>query len=92
MILLIGFYREELKKLSSDNSLPETLIAVVGTTGAGKSSLMNALLDHANILPTSGMKACTAVVVQISDNRKNKDYEAEIEFLSEKVNFVIFLL
>ena len=90
--MLIGFYREELKKLSSDNSLPETLIAVVGTTGAGKSSLMNALLDHANILPTSGMKACTAVVVQISDNRKNKDYEAEIEFLSEKVNIVIFLL
>jgi GTPase SAR1 family protein len=65
--------------------MPQTIIAVVGDTGSGKSSLMNALLDHADILPTSGMRACTAVVVEITNNRLNNNYEADIEFLSEKV-------
>lgn len=63
--------------------MPKTVIAVVGDTGAGKSSLMNAVLDHAAILPTSGMRACTAVVVEISQ-AEGSQYEADIEFLSEK--------
>ena len=62
------------------------MIAVVGDTGAGKSSLMNALLDHVSILPTSGIRACTAVVVEIVNNTKNNNYEAEIEFLLKEVN------
>lgn len=65
--------------------LPDTIIAVVGDTGAGKSSLLNALLDHFDILPTSGMQACTAAVVEINSNMKDDLYRAEIEFLSEKV-------
>lgn len=55
-----------------------------GDTGAGKTSLMNALLDHASILPTSGIRACTAVVVEISA-AKDSFYTAEIEFLTEQV-------
>ncbi|XP_035679869.1 uncharacterized protein LOC118418142 [Branchiostoma floridae] len=77
-------WKKEAAKLGEKMSLPETIIAVVGDTGAGKSSLMNALLDQSSVLPTSGMRACTAVVVEVSNNDKNKNYEAEVEFLSRK--------
>lgn len=73
--------------MESVHCLPKTIVAVVGETGAGKSSLLNALLDHADVLPTSGMRACTAVVVQVADNPHSNNYEAEIEFLSEEVTF-----
>lgn len=69
---------------------------MVGDTGAGKSSLMNALVEHDSILPTSGehsstlrqltraqgMRACTAVVVEISANTESASFEADVEFLS----------
>jgi len=58
---------------------------VVGTTGTGKSSLLNAIIDKYNVLPTSGTQACTAVVVKIQNNYKNDLYEADIEFLSTEV-------
>jgi hypothetical protein len=58
---------------------------VVGTTGTGKSSLLNAMIDEYNVLPTSGTQACTAVVVKIQNNYKNDLYEADIEFLSTEV-------
>ena len=34
----------------------------------GKSSLLNALLDEANVLPTSGSRGCTAAVVELTYN------------------------
>jgi hypothetical protein len=34
-------------------------VVVVGDTGAGKSSVLNALLDETALLPTNGMRACT---------------------------------
>ena len=37
-------------------SLPRTVIGVLGNTGVGKSSLLNALLNEASILPTSGSR------------------------------------
>ena len=77
---------EDLHKCAT---LPETIVAVIGNTGAGKSSLLNALLDHFDILPTSGMQACTAAVVEISSNKKDDLFRADIEFLSEKVSTYI---
>ncbi|KAJ7228734.1 hypothetical protein GGX14DRAFT_414563 [Mycena pura] len=62
--------------------VPSTLIAICGGTGAGKSSTLNAILDD-NIVPTSGMRACTAVVTEISYHQK-KTIDADIDFLSEK--------
>ncbi|XP_069077153.1 nuclear GTPase SLIP-GC isoform X2 [Pleurodeles waltl] len=62
----------------------KTYIAVVGDTGSGKSSLLNALLDEEAVLPTSGMQACTAVVVEIARSSKENKYKAEVEFLSEE--------
>ncbi|VDC06880.1 unnamed protein product [Peniophora sp. CBMAI 1063] len=61
---------------------PTTMIAVCGATGAGKSSILNAVLDD-NIVPTSGMRACTATVTEIAYHNK-KTIEADIAFLSEK--------
>ncbi|KAJ7498992.1 hypothetical protein FB451DRAFT_1347396 [Mycena latifolia] len=60
---------------------PSTLIAICGATGAGKSSMLNAILDD-NIVPTSGMRACTAVVTEIAYHKK-KTIDADISFLTE---------
>ena len=35
---------------------------------SGKSSLLNALLDEASVLPTSGSRGCTAAVVELAFN------------------------
>ncbi|VDI66789.1 Hypothetical predicted protein [Mytilus galloprovincialis] len=59
-------------------------IAVVGATGAGKSSLINAVVDQLSLLPTSGTQACTSVVVKIENNEDGEQYEADIEFLSRE--------
>jgi len=44
------------------------LIGVVGNTGAGKSNVVNAVLDEERIVPTNCMRACTAVVTEMSYN------------------------
>jgi GTPase SAR1 family protein len=59
-----------------------TVIGVVGNTGAGKSSVINALLDEERLLPTNCMRACTAVITEISYNYDSTAYMAEIEFIS----------
>jgi len=81
---LLFVFRQAVSTMAAESSLPATIIAVVGDTGSGKSSLLNALLGHSNILPTSGMRACTAVVVRVSSNTRSKLFEADIEFLTEK--------
>jgi hypothetical protein len=48
---------------------PKTIVGVLGSTGVGKSSLLNALLDEAAVLPTSGSRGCTAAVVELTYNR-----------------------
>ena len=63
---------------------PKTIIGVVGQTGAGKSSLINAILDEQRLAPTSGMKACTAAPTEISYNYEHEGYRAEITFLSKE--------
>jgi ABC-type glutathione transport system ATPase component len=61
-----------------------TIIGVVGNTGAGKSSVINAMLDEERLVPTNCMRACTAVVTEMSWNSsddENAKYRAEIEFI-----------
>lgn len=60
----------------------KTVIGVVGNTGAGKSSVINAMLDEERLVPTNCMRACTAVVTEISYNDEEKPYRAQIEFIS----------
>ncbi|KAJ7095314.1 hypothetical protein B0H15DRAFT_881283 [Mycena belliarum] len=83
--LALGPRRQEvwLRETASLRSqgAPSTLIAICGATGAGKSSALNAVLDD-NIVPTSGMRACTAVVTEIAYHKK-KTIDADVSFLSE---------
>ncbi|EEQ83790.2 uncharacterized protein BDCG_00595 [Blastomyces dermatitidis ER-3] len=70
---------EELEKRAVS---ARVIIGVVGTTGAGKSSLINAILDEERLVPTNSMRACIAVVTEISFNHSPNRYRAEIEFIS----------
>lgn len=60
----------------------KTVIGVVGNTGAGKSSVINAMLDEERLVPTNCMRACTAVVTEISYNYSEESYRAQIEFIA----------
>ncbi|CAF9943183.1 MAG: hypothetical protein ALECFALPRED_010769, partial [Alectoria fallacina] len=59
----------------------KTVVGVVGNTGAGKSSVINAMLDEERLVPTNCMRACTAVVTEISYNHGEKPYRAQVEFI-----------
>ncbi|KAI0481588.1 hypothetical protein F4859DRAFT_512731 [Xylaria cf. heliscus] len=74
-----------IKKLLEGAKTPQTILGVVGGTGHGKSSLINALLGEDKLVPTNCFRACTAVVTEISFNfSDNPDhrYTAEVEFIS----------
>ncbi|KIW81930.1 hypothetical protein Z517_04956 [Fonsecaea pedrosoi CBS 271.37] len=71
------------KNVQSQAIPAKTVIGIVGATGAGKSSIINAVLDEERLVPTSCMQACTAVVTEISyNNDGGAPYRAEIEFIS----------
>lgn len=69
-----------LKIVKEREHRPRVEIALVGGTGAGKSTLVNALLD-ARILPVSNMRACTAAISEIAYSA-GPEYRASVEFLS----------
>lgn len=59
---------------------PEVPIALVGGTGSGKSTLVNALLD-AFVVPISTTRACTSAVTEIAWSGSGY-HSATIEFIS----------
>ncbi|KAL2196856.1 hypothetical protein P885DRAFT_69332 [Corynascus similis CBS 632.67] len=62
-----------------------TIVGVVGNTGAGKSSVISAVLDEERLLPTNCMRACTASPTEISYNDSEDPdelYRAEVEFIT----------
>ncbi|XP_048258250.1 nuclear GTPase SLIP-GC-like isoform X2 [Haliotis rufescens] len=80
---LVQKARKDLEKIRQHGDPPEITVAVYGDTGAGKSSLLNALLDQPSLLPTAGMgRACTSNVIKIEENKTSSDFEADIEFLT----------
>ena len=61
---------------------PKVVIGIVGATGAGKSSIINAIADEENILATNCMRASTAVATEVSYSNGPHRYKAQIEFIN----------
>ncbi|TGO57912.1 hypothetical protein BOTNAR_0191g00080 [Botryotinia narcissicola] len=77
----------EFKHWQDQIKRPRVLFGVLGYTGSGKSSLINALIDEEMVVPANAMRASTSVVTEISWNDSEdpeKAFRAEIEFISEK--------
>ncbi|KAK8136375.1 hypothetical protein PG984_004315 [Apiospora sp. TS-2023a] len=63
------------------------VVGVVGNTGAGKSSVINAIMDEERLLPTNCLRACTASPTEISYNYSDDPselYKAEVEFITHE--------
>eukprot|EP00026_Physarum_polycephalum_P000571 Phypoly_transcript_00572.p1 GENE.Phypoly_transcript_00572~~Phypoly_transcript_00572.p1 ORF type:complete len:1052 (+),score=171.91 Phypoly_transcript_00572:1295-4450(+) len=76
-------WRVQLEKLQQKANLPDVCIAVASPSGAGKSSLLNAILGE-KILPTGcTSEACSSGAVEISYWPRNY-YEAEVVFMTKE--------
>ncbi|XP_076867128.1 nuclear GTPase SLIP-GC-like isoform X3 [Brachyhypopomus gauderio] len=80
---LLAYIRDKISNLNKDIKNKIT-IGVFGSTGHGKSSLINAVLGHKFLLPTGSGTACTSVIIQVEANEKESNYIAEIEFIPEE--------
>ncbi|KAM7199806.1 Dynamin family domain containing protein [Rhypophila sp. PSN 637] len=83
-ISAVANFLKSIDDVKASYSSRKPIIGVVGGTGTGKSSLINALLDHEALVPTSGIGACTAVITEIQYNHssnENEKYRAEVEFI-----------
>ncbi|RYP15066.1 hypothetical protein DL765_005960 [Monosporascus sp. GIB2] len=83
----VSHWLQSLKDLLPQAKTPQYILGVVGSTGHGKSSLINALLQETQMVPTNCVRACTAVITEISwnpsDNPEER-YAANIEFISKE--------
>ncbi|XP_070467453.1 nuclear GTPase SLIP-GC isoform X3 [Equus przewalskii] len=64
-------------------SLDPIYIGLFGSSGAGKSSLINAIIQQEMFLPVSGESICTSCIVQVSSGCCEQ-YEAKIHLLSDQ--------
>lgn len=77
--------RNRLLALIEKPPLDPIYIGLFGSTGAGKSSLLNAVIQQAMFLPVSGESTCTSCIVQVSSGHREQ-YEAKIHLLSDQVS------
>src|SRR4030095_7704264 len=76
-------WRKELGLIRTLVEEPDRVrIALVGTTGAGKSSLLNAILGQ-QILPVGVMEPCTAFVTTVSHSME-PGYHVKVSFCSRE--------
>ncbi|XP_078060201.1 nuclear GTPase SLIP-GC-like isoform X2 [Mustelus asterias] len=80
---LLSTLKKKTQQLKEKCLLENIYIGVFGQTGAGKSSLVNAVLQEESLLPTSSTGACTSAIIKVQSGR-SRTYKAEIEFLMEK--------
>ncbi|MBM3595238.1 MAG: hypothetical protein FJX31_05475, partial [Alphaproteobacteria bacterium] len=74
------FLREAEAILELIDKPAEVRIALVGTTGAGKSTFLNALLRQ-EVLPVGVMEPCTAFVTTVR-HAEGQGYRATVEFIT----------
>ncbi|KAM9621671.1 nuclear GTPase SLIP-GC [Trichechus inunguis] len=79
----IKYLINRLLALIEKPSLDPIYIGLFGSTGAGKSSLINAIIQQAMFLPVSGENTCTSCIVQVSSGCRDQ-YEAKIHLLSDQ--------
>ena len=76
---------QSIEALKTQAKPERPIVGVLGHTGAGKSSLINSVVGVENILATSCMRACTAVISELrynESNDPNERYRADIEYIS----------
>ncbi|XP_059204116.1 nuclear GTPase SLIP-GC-like [Centropristis striata] len=78
---LNNFLKQSIHDLETDK---RELVGVFGKTGAGKSSLINAIIGEKNLLPSGNISACTTVMIKVEANRQNMKYEGHIEFITKE--------
>ncbi|KAM6905312.1 nuclear GTPase SLIP-GC-like [Xenentodon cancila] len=78
---LNAFLKSKILDLEVDK---RELVGVFGKTGAGKSSLINAVIGQKDLLPSGSVNACTSVMIKVEGNMHNTKYEAEIEFITKE--------
>ncbi|KAM4716438.1 nuclear GTPase SLIP-GC-like [Anableps anableps] len=81
---LNNFLKNKIIDLSTDK---REMVGVFGKTGAGKSSLINAVIGQINLLPSGDCNACTSVMIKVEAGMNNK-YEAEIEFITREAEML----
>ncbi|KAL6463376.1 hypothetical protein MHYP_G00277670 [Metynnis hypsauchen] len=84
LMKLIEYVRDNISKLEKRGIKKKTTVGVFGKTGAGKSSLINAILGEKHLLPSGTLSACTSVIIQVEANISDLNYKAEIEFISKE--------
>ncbi|XP_078140987.1 uncharacterized protein LOC139931527 isoform X1 [Centroberyx gerrardi] len=78
---LNDFLKDKLNDLETGK---KQLVGVFGKTGAGKSSLINAIIGKKDLLPSGDVSACTSVMIKVEANMSNSKYMAEIEFITKQ--------
>ncbi|XP_070778952.1 nuclear GTPase SLIP-GC-like [Enoplosus armatus] len=78
---LNAFLKDKISDLETDK---RELVGVFGKTGAGKSSLINAVIGEKKLLPSGSVSACTSVMIKVEANMKNSKYETDIEFITKE--------
>jgi hypothetical protein len=75
--------QQEVQHIADSLETPPLIVLVLGDTGAGKSSMLNALIGERSVLPTNGMRACTASLVEMAYNYEpGAPYRAVVELLT----------